>query len=94
MDAITANLNEPSFKRMVVVKFCLEAKDKEAFRDVKKNAYRLTDAYLTMLGNKTRADLSTEAGKDLLKLEARARADQIVGKGKVVFVGFDQFYFI
>lgn len=94
MEPVTANLNEDKVLRLVSVKFALEARDKAALKEIKQNVHRLTDAYITLLGNKTQAELKPEQGKDLLKMEAMERTDQILGKGKVVYIGFDQFVIV
>lgn len=93
MEPIVANLNEPNLRRMVSLTLVVEGRDKAALTEVEKNTYRITDAIIKMLSNKTQADLQSEAGKDLLLLEIKSRIDQIIGKDKVAFVGYQQFYF-
>lgn len=93
MEPIVANLNEPNLRRMVSLTLVVEGRDKAALTEVEKNTYRITDAVIKMLSNKTQADLQSEAGKDLLLLEIKSRIDQIIGKDKVAFVGYQQFYF-
>lgn len=93
MEPIVANLNEPNLRRMVSLTLVVEGRDKAALAEVNKNTYRITDAVIRLLSNKTQADLRSEAGKDLLLLEIKSRIDQIVGKGKAAFVGYQQFYF-
>lgn len=93
MEPIVANLNEPNLRRMVSLTLVVEGKNKAALAEVEKSTYRITDAIIKLLSNKTQADLRSEAGKDLLLLEIRSRIDQIIGKDKVAFVGYQQFYF-
>lgn len=93
MKPVTANLNEPNFKRMVAIEFVVKARDAAALTELKQNSYRIRDTIIGLLSNKTQADLKSEAGKELLKLEVKVRIDQVVGKEKAVFVGFQNFYF-
>ena len=89
MEPVTVNLTDKKVVRMVTVKFVMEAKDKASLKELKLNDYRLRDAFISLLGNKASTDLVSESDKELLTSEVKDRVDQIVGKGKAVWVGLD-----
>ncbi|MBN1865672.1 flagellar basal body-associated FliL family protein [Candidatus Sumerlaeota bacterium] len=91
LQPIGTNLNEDSVRRAVQVAFVLQASDEAALEEIKENEPRIRSAIIILLGSKTVAELRLVDGKELLAEEVKARANQIVGQGKIKEVLYEGF---
>jgi flagellar FliL protein len=80
------NLATDSAHRFAKVSITLEADSEEAVAQLKEVDHQIYDCLIDTLGNVRAQDISSDAGKDMLKESLRAKMNKFVTEGKIVNV--------
>jgi flagellar basal body-associated protein FliL len=85
------NLNEPDWPRYVRIKVILEARDKNALKQIQGRTPQIRDRIITTIRDKSVKDMENSQGLERLRVELREELDSILGDGRVVNLYFDGF---
>ncbi|MFA5536015.1 MAG: flagellar basal body-associated FliL family protein [Bacillota bacterium] len=88
LSSFTVNLKDNNYKRYIRLEITLETNEKNLSKEVDKNNHRIRDVIITVLNGKVVADLED---RDALKAELVGAINDVLEKGLVSGIYFDQF---
>jgi flagellar FliL protein len=91
MESFIVNLIEPSGKRYLKIQIQLELENENLKSEIDKRMPQFKDAIISLLSNKSIADINNAEGKMQLRAELAALFNQYLKSGKITNVFFTDF---
>lgn len=91
LDPIVVNLLDPTGKRYLQVRICLEVPDKKAEEEIKEKTPVIQDTIISVLGSKTVEEVLQPGAKELIKKELLEKINQIIGEDLVLNMYITQY---
>ncbi len=90
-NAFIVNLSEPNAERYLKVHPVLEVDSEDVVEEIKQKLPQVKDILITIFSSKGLDDVTSLAGKDRLKQEIMDKINEVLSKGKVEGVYFEEF---